>query len=108
MIDNRNTNYQQANFQQSGNCSMVLLILFCLDDNRGSCMEDYHSVNMDVNVVPSLTTMFGTTSDLVIAFMTINRYHLIKSMYSGDPNYGLVRVRYSNGGPQLGIQMVFD
>jgi hypothetical protein len=34
---------------------------------------------MDVNILPALTTMFGTASDLIIAFMTINRYHLIKS-----------------------------
>ena len=44
------------------------------------CIEDEHTVYMDVNVLPSLTTMFGTTSDLVIAVMTINRYHLIKSI----------------------------
>jgi hypothetical protein len=43
---------------------------------------DEHTVYMDVNVLPSLTTMFGTTSDLVIAVMTINRYHLIKGNVS--------------------------
>ncbi len=50
---------------------------------------DEHTVYMDVNVLPSLTTMFGTTSDLVIAVMTINRYHLIKGNVSTKKNYSI-------------------
>jgi hypothetical protein len=48
-------------------------------ENDRFCVSDPHTVYMDVNVLPALTTMLGTTSDLVIAFMTINRFHLIKS-----------------------------
>jgi len=52
---------------------------------------------MDVNVLPLLTTMFGTTSDLVIAIMTMNRYHLIKSKSSNFTFQNTYRVCHRFG-----------
>ena len=44
----------------------------------GHASESYSTEYFEFNVLPSLTSAFGTTSDIVIVFMTLNRFELVQ------------------------------
>ncbi len=73
-------NLVKGNFEKNWMCLLLLQYHFHLDGLN--CETDYNLMNVDVNILPGFSTIFGTSSDLVIASMTVNRYHLIKSMLS--------------------------
>ena len=53
--------------------------MFSLDTlYYGHASESYSTEYFEFNVLPSLTSAFGTTSDIVIVFMTLNRFELVQ------------------------------
>ena len=52
--------------------------LFYPDSRYGHTSESRQEEYFEFNVLPSLTSAFGTTSDIVIVFMTLNRFELVQ------------------------------
>ena len=55
----------------------VLHPLFSATTSYGHRSETCQEENFEFNVLPSVTSSFGATSDIVIVFMTLNRFQLV-------------------------------